>query len=317
MVKIYLELLCVAVFASKMPCYHPITAYRTIAPDHAGKHNIAFKPHTDSVELQLPCGRCIGCRLQRSKQWAIRCVHEASLYEENCFLTLTYSDEHLPFDESINVKHIQKFIKRLRKKYPGKTIRYFHCGEYGEDNRRPHYHICLFNFDFHHKDLWSDRNDIKLYTSEELQSLWPYGHSTIGELTFDSAAYVARYITKKINGEQAEEHYQHVTRYGELVQLQPEYITMSRRPGIASGWYDKYKTDVYPHDYVIHRGLKLKPPKFYDNLYDIDHPFSFDEIKEKRVNDGYQFSQDTTPERLHVREKIKQLKKIPRSYECK
>lgn len=295
-----------------MPCYHPLTAYRSKQPGDNKKHHIAFKSFPDSTELQLPCGKCIGCRLERSKQWAIRCVHEASLYDENSFLTLTYDNEHLPHDESINVRHYQLFMKRLRKAYPNKKIRYFHCGEYGEKLSRPHYHAILFNHDFEDKK----RYNTKLYHSEKLDDLWQKGLCTIGEVTFESCAYVARYITKKINGAMAPEHYSHVTRYGELVQLQPEYISMSRKPGIAKPWLDKYKDDVYPHDYVVMNNKKLKPPKFYDAKFEENHPEILLDIKIDREYNGFLREHDNTPDRLSVKEKLQKLKQTQRSYEC-
>jgi hypothetical protein len=133
-----------------MPCYFPITAWRSKdGKNEAGKWPVVFKPTAGYLdkELKLPCGRCIGCRLERSRQWAVRCVHEASLHEKNCFITLTYSPENLPKDGSLDVSHFQKFMKRFRKRF-GPGIRFFHCGEYGESLSRPHYHACIFGFDF-------------------------------------------------------------------------------------------------------------------------------------------------------------------------
>ena len=159
----------------------------------------------------------------------MRCHHEASLYQDNCFITLTYSDEHLPSDKSLHVDHFQKFMKRLRKRF-GEGVRYYHCGEYGEKYMRPHYHACLFNFDFPDKKIWKENNGNRLYISESLSELWPFGFVTIGDVTFESAAYVARYIMKKVNGDLAESHYERVDwDTGEVYHLKPEYTTMSRR----------------------------------------------------------------------------------------
>lgn len=278
--------------------------------------------------MTVPCGRCIGCRLERSKQWAIRCVHEASLYTKNSFITLTYNDKHLP--HSLNVEDFQKFMKRLRKANPKIKIRFFQCGEYGTvckycrksenfckcetfspDLGRPHHHACIFNFDFPDKELWETRDGIKLYRSKKLEKLWPFGFSTIGEVTFESAAYVARYITKKINGEMAKNHYRKIDfETGEILsERKPEYITMSRRPGIAKDWIIKYLTDVYPEDNIIMRnGLKLKPPKYYDSIYDeIDHE-SLDKIKRKRKIEQNKREEDNSPKRLAQRKQVVQYK---------
>lgn len=269
------------------------------------------------VEIKLPCGRCIGCRLERSKQWAMRCVHEASLYESNCFITLTYAPEHLPKDGSLNKVHFQKFMKRLRKRF-GSGVRYFHCGEYGEKLGRPHYHACLFNFDFQDRELWSIRDGVKLYTSKILSELWGFGFCTIGDVTFESAAYVARYITKKISGDMAKDHYTRVDNStGECFDLLPEYVTMSRRPGIGRPWLDKFMSDVYPHDRVVLRGVEMKPPKYYDSVFELADPQVLEDIKFKRERRAKLQANDTTYERLRVREQLQDIKHkcLKRGYE--
>jgi hypothetical protein len=187
-----------------MPCYHPISAWQLLNVKTAkGKPTISFKnpyarPSPTRVGIQVPCGQCIGCRLERSRQWAIRCVHEAYGHEDNAFITLTYAPEHLPHDVSLNISHFQKFMKRLRKAISPKLVRFFHCGEYGELNQRPHYHACLFGYDFPDKVLYTIRDECRLYRSPMLEKLWPMGFATVGDVTFESAAYVARYITKKL-----------------------------------------------------------------------------------------------------------------------
>lgn len=303
-----------------MPCYHPLKGYRSRKTTENGKRKIVFTPTEGYVDLpvSVPCGQCIGCRLERSRQWAIRCVHEASLHDENCFITLTYNDKYLPEDKGLNKKHFQDFMKRFRKRYPGRRIRYFHCGEYGEKNRRPHYHACIFGFDFWDKELWSEREGVKLYISQSLQTLWPFGFSTIGSVTFESAAYVARYIMKKVTGDQAEEHYKTINEStGEITSVIPEYTTMSRRPGIAGDWFEQYKTDVYPSDFVVIRGKKMKPPKFYDNRYEVEDPNAFEKLKMKRKKLANKRADDNTPERLAVKEKCKlsQIKSLKRPIE--
>ena len=129
------------------------------------------------------------------------------MWEENCFITLTYSDEYLPWDGSLNKKHFQDFMKRLRKWEQHKPIRYFHCGEYGEQLQRPHYHALIFNHEFDDRELWTESEGIRTYTSKQLDKLWPWGFSTIGDLNWDTAAYTSRYIMKKMTGEQADDHY--------------------------------------------------------------------------------------------------------------
>jgi len=301
-----------------LPCFSPLKGYRSHTKNANGKRPIVFKTSLaySDVHVTIPCGQCVGCRLERSRQWAIRCAHEASLYEDNCFITLTYDDAHLPADHSLDVRHFQLFMKRLRKKY-GSEIRFYHCGEYGDLYGRPHYHACIFNHDFADKALWKTSNGIPLYRSASLELLWPFGHSSIGSVTFESAAYVARYIMKKITGDPAASHYEFVDRYGEIHQRKPEYTTMSRRPGIGKKWLDKFQSDVFPDDFVLMNGKKIRPPKFYDSQYEIVDPDAFNSIKSKRKQKGFKHKENNTSQRLRVREKITLLKlnRLPRNHE--
>lgn len=272
-----------------------------------GKRVITFgagRRHFDlpGDSLELPCGQCIGCRLERSRQWAIRCVHEAQLHEENCFITLTYRPEQLPPGGSLVLKHFQDFMKRLRFEH-GNGIRFFHCGEYGDRGGRPHYHACLFNFDFKDKVLFKDERGVRLYTSETLERLWRFGFATIGDVTFESAAYVARYVTKKITGEMAAEH------YGER---KPEYVTMSRRPGIAAGWFQRFASDVFPLDHVVLRGREMRPPRFYDQLFERAHAMRYAKLKRVRRYNIRKHDlvlwHESSPSRLWVREEVQRLR---------
>lgn len=304
-----------------MPCYRPRTGYRSkhVNPD-TGKRSIVFNPHDGYVDLPqtVSCGQCIGCRLERSRQWAIRCLHESQLHPQNCFITLTYDNAHLPPLGTLVLEDYQKFMKRLRKRY-GEGIRFFHCGEYGEKFARPHYHACLFNFDFEDKTLFSVKKGNRLYISQSLSELWPFGFSTIGDVTFQSAAYVARYITKKINGKQALQHYEVVDQEdGEIMgRRRPEYVTMSRRPGIGREWLNKFTEDVYPSDFIVINGKKMKPPKYYDLNFEIENPELFAKVKLSREQRAELNKEHSTPERLDVREEIQQrrFKKLIRSYE--
>jgi hypothetical protein len=290
-----------------MPCYHPLSAYQ------CADGSIVFyesKRHDTVKSLSLPCGQCVGCRLERSRQWAIRCMHEAQMHTQNCFITLTYDDAHLPSDRSLHYRDFQLFIKRLRKRYPGRRIRYYMAGEYGENFGRPHWHACIFGLDFDDKKLWkrTSANSL-LYRSANLETLWPFGYSSIGDVTFESAAYVARYIMKKVTGKNASEHYQEIDPdTGEITNRTPEFTKMSLKPGIGYEWYKQYTSDVYPHDYVVVRGKKVKPPKFYDKKYKIDNPYEFDEvlyIREKSAKLNYA---DNTLERLAVKEQVAKAK---------
>lgn len=283
-----------------MPCYHPIKGYRSKTVNENGKRTIVFNRAEGYIDLvvTVPCGKCIGCRLEHSKMWASRCLHEASLYDQNSFLTLTYNDENVPSDFSLNVKDFQSFMKRLRREIYPKKVRFFHCGEYGENTQRPHYHAILFGLDFADKQYHCKARENTLYTSDQLNNLWGLGYCTIGAVTFESCAYVARYITKKITGDQAEEHYKG---------RKPEYVTMSRRPGIGQQWLEQYQSDVYPRDEVIIRGQKCKPPRYYDKQLEKTNPKLYESIKTRRANYGRECEKhpDSSLRRLNERETVK------------
>ena len=303
-----------------MACYYPLKGYKSRHLSKNGKRQLVFKPTEGYIDqpVEVPCGKCIGCRLEYSRQWAMRCIHEASLYNSNCFITLTYDNANLPNDYGLHVEHFQQFMKKLRKRvvkydtdnngksYAVNPIRYYHCGEYGDENLRPHYHALLFNYDFPDKQLYSVKDGNNLYTSELLNEIWGKGFCIIGAVTFESAAYTARYIMKKITGPEAEEHYTRVNpNTGEIFQVAPEYTTMSRRPGIGRKWFEKYKNDCYSMDGITVRGVKTKVPKAYDVWNsDIDKD-QMDNIQDKRRKEAFKKREDNTIERLEVKEKVK------------
>lgn len=292
-----------------MTCFNPLQAWQSKDGVHpSGKPRLVFSECNGlpNTEMLVPCGQCIGCRLERSRQWAIRCVHEAKMHDNNCFITLTYDNEHLPENKSLIKRDLQLFLKRLRKKY-GEGIRFYACGEYGEEGERPHYHACVFNHDFEDKELWTVRQGIPLYRSKELEKIWPFGFATIGDVTFESAAYVARYIMKKITGEEAENH------YGQRI---PEFTNMSRRPGIGRPFVEEYSRDIYAIDAIILRnGLKMHPPKYYDSIYDQINPSKLKEIKEVRKCKHNKFDDQEYRIKCKARIKQRQIKKLKRGFE--
>lgn len=294
-----------------MSCLYPLQAWVAPGRTKNGKTRIVFqrsKGYSDR-EISLPCGQCVSCRLERSRQWAMRCYHESKLYEENSFITLTYNDLFIPKDGSLDLRHFQLFMKRLRKKYEKKDaqgkvvpIRFFHCGEYGEHTFRPHYHACLFNFDFPDKKFICTSKGNKVYRSEDLDFLWGMGNTSIGEVSFESAAYVARYIMKKVTGEEAQEYWYEGRT--------PEYVTMSRRPGIGKEWLKKYVRDVYTNDYVVINGKKMKPPVFYDKAFEEFNKEELRAVKARRKpvyrnrEEKRKYLLENGPRRLAVKEKV-------------
>lgn len=295
-----------------MACYHPLRAWRGRGGVPVFNHALAIGP-----ELKLPCGQCVGCRLEHSRQWALRLMHEAQLHDDKWFITLTYSPEKLPADNNLNKKHFQDFMKRLRKRFSGRLIRFFHCGEYGERLGRPHYHCILYGVDFPDRKLYRSSSTGRLYVSELLNNIWSHGFCVIGDVTFESAAYVARYVMKKVTGGMAEGHYLvfdkdtgevPISPSGDFFYRTPEYVTMSRRPGIARAWYEDFVTDVFPSDEVIARGFPCRPPRYYDKLFGDSHPEVMDEIKTKRLRRARANADNNTDERLDVRERVAKAK---------
>ncbi|AXH77727.1 MAG: replication initiator protein [Microviridae sp.] len=289
--------------ALPVPCFHPLKAFR----DSNGIR--VLNSDADLFNLLLPCGRCIGCRLERSRQWAIRCMHEASLHEFNSFVTLTYDDAHVPADGGLHHAHFQKFMKRLRKRFP-QDIRYYMCGEYGPVNNRPHFHVILFGLTFTDLSLWKRTSaDEVIFRSATLEKLWPFGFSSIGAVTFQSCAYVARYIMQKQTGDSGAKHYRDKgfidTETGEVFGLRPEYNRMSLRPAIGKRWFEKFGlTDVFPHDRVVYDGSESKPPRYYDKLFSRIDADGFANIQDKRILDSQENLADSTPARLIDKETV-------------
>lgn len=293
-----------------MPCYAPLTAFYSKVVGVSGKRGITFSRNSsfNAIPIRLPCGQCIGCRLERSRQWAVRCMHEKSLYDDNVFLTLTYNNDHLPADGTLVKRHLVLFMKRLRK-LKGAGVRFYACGEYGETTRRPHYHLLLFNCDFEDKRFYKNaKRGERLYTSEICSRLWPMGYSVLGSVDFDSCAYVARYIMEKRNGLLAEKHYNWVDHDGVCHSVIPEFTVMSRRPGIGWEWFSRYGEHAYQHDSVIMNGREVRPPKFYDTKYEVVDPAGLADIKLKRRRFAMQFLEDNSPERRRVREEVERLR---------
>lgn len=280
-------------------CTGPLKAYQA-ADGSVLFHN--SRRHDVVRELSLACGQCIECRLARSRRWAMRCMHEASLHRENSFITLTYRPENLPDRGQLVYSDFQKFMKRWRKAIG--PVRFYMCGEYGEQNWRPHFHSCMFGKDLPDKKfLATTQSGDKLYTSDILDSLWPYGFASVGAVTFQSAAYVARYCVQKMTGPEAERHYARVDARG-AYQLVPEFNHMSLKPGIGAPFLEKWKTDVYPNDYVIINGQKCAPPKYYDKILKRENPEMYNRIGAEREARAWDRREDETPDRLAARHAV-------------
>lgn len=329
-----------------------VRMWRKVSPDddiNSVKYtmrNMSLPPHHSfysfAEPIQIPCGQCIECRLANSRDWANRCMLEAQYYSDNYFVTLTYDPDHLPMAPKIDLEtgevldleesgtlvpeHLQTFMKDLREywrtHFNHVGIRFFACGEYGEQKARPHYHLILFNcpiFDLRpdHKSKKGNMN----FVSDVIFKIWKKGRIAVGSVTWDSCAYTARYVLKKINGQYSDALYDSIGKA-------KEFVRMSRRPGIGRQFYEDKKDVIYATDEIfIPTGdgvMKVKPARYYDKLYDIDYEDDLKRVKEARADKAemalkVKYSQsDKTPEE-QFRDKIEsddlKYKSLKRKYE--
>lgn len=251
-------------------------------------------------------------------------MHEASLYDSNLFVTLTYSDECLPVRGQLHYPHFKAFMRRYaywRVGYDlmGRRVvpqsRFFVAGEYGEKFRRPHYHAILF--DCHFPDMVPLKRltpGNSLYRSPTLEKLWPHGHSSIGMVTLDSAQYVAQYCVKKVTGKGAMQHYTEWDEYGEFQRV-PEFARMSLRPGIGARWFDEFGSLATANDYVSAQGQEIPLPRYYDKRFAAMDPVAAEEVKQRRILDALEKYEENTEARLREREIVATAKVRRRDYE--
>lgn len=315
-----------------MSCYYPMLAVPiAISPD-TGKVQYCFRERlVEGVQLNeqvvlngrmypvkaLPCGKCIGCRLDYSKEWAIRCTLEMQDHspDECYFVTLTYDDDHVPYsvartdtiehehsygfpsdspvwyetvdrpsNQTLDDRHLQLFIKSLRRNqeyHYGSTLRFFACGEYGGKTYRPHYHLIIFGLKLSPPSAgcWQKHNrGYILWESDELEKIWKKGHVIVGRCTYETCGYVARYMLKKQKGNCGDEY--------RTLNILPPFSRMSRMPGIGSKYYDAHKEEILLSDeiYLVteKRGIKSKPPRFFDKQLSEEYPDIFEEVKDIR-----------------------------------
>lgn len=321
-----------------MPCYHPkkgfvlglnesgkkilkVVDYNVdhIEQDNNGSYrSVALFDRSDTCEkiyrdyVVLPCGKCVGCKLDYSRQWADRCMLEMQYHNSTWFVTLTYDDDHIPTTyyaadqetgeamraATLSKRDLQLFFKRLRKN-TGQQIRYFCAGEYGDQTKRPHYHCIIFGLELPEDDLtlYKIENGYHYFNSKIIDKAWSFcqrdefgkdipdtwsnaGYCVITECTWETAAYTARYCMKKAFSDQGE--------FYANFNLVPEFTQMSRRPGIAYQFYENNKDRIYSYDYLSistpKGGRNIRPSKYYDRLFDIDNHERMCQIKDERRN---------------------------------
>lgn len=283
-----------------MRCFHPLKGFQR----EDGGSLVFHSKHLYTKQVEVRCGQCIGCRINRSQVWALRIMHETKMHERSCFVTLTYDDKNVPHDYGLHYEDFQKFMKRLRKE---QKARFFMCGEYGEQYKRPHFHACLFGVGFDDRVLHGrSGSGAELFTSKRLERLWPFGFASVGELTLQSAQYVAGYVTKKVTGERSEYAYERVDdQTGEAFYVEHEFCHMSLKPGIGESWFQNYAPSVAAHGaVVVAGGERFSVPRYYmDKLEKRGDYFRLltDFANAERHVD---FSADSTVERLAVQEQV-------------
>lgn len=311
-----------------MSCYHPFKAFVVGTKDN-GKDDLVIRPyavtkiglnkngiwenyyddtifrsdtHTRVVSrfIEIPCNNCIGCRIDRSREWANRMMLELEYHDSAYFVTLTYNEEHVPTSfypdpetgEALPVmtlkpKDPQDWLKRLRKAFPDDHIRYFLCGEYGTETHRPHYHAIVYGLHLDDLRPIPGSRDPNYQTSDKLQRTWsvkdkscytPLGFVLVAPVTWQSCAYVARYVTKKLYGKEAE--------FYENFGLCPEFTRCSRRPGLGREYFDDHPdccSKPFLYLSTEEKGVKFPPPKYFQRILADEDPAQAAELKEKRT----------------------------------
>lgn len=284
-----------------MSCYGPVVGYYGAKPDKVtGIRPIVFDERQahSGVPIRIPCGKCIGCLKERAFQWKVRCVHEMRMFSDSAFVTLTYSEKELPANASLEKRAVQLFMKRLRERREI-GVRFFACGEYGETFLRPHYHILLFNVGFPDKYPWrKSKMGHQLFRSPELESLWKFGSSEIGEVNAASIGYCVNYMVKGIS--RVKDFY---------VNRIPEFQLMSRNPGLGTLWFNEYGRESYRHDDCVIDGERVRLPRFYDRKFGEANPEQFELLRRARRLRAQSESarNERTRERRLVREKLDYL----------
>lgn len=274
-----------------MACLKPIQVYSL----NKGE-KVQFKKYSniDVAKLDMnmnyennnsvPCRKCIGCKLDNAKEWAIRSALECKSSKDNWFITLTYADEFLPYGTkgipTISYYDLRRFIESLRKVFTRQNIRgikYLSGAEYGSRFNRPHYHICFFGLLLNDLISIGERSNLGhfYFESKLIDRIWGKGIHKIGRVTYQSAGYVARYTLKKVG-----------TKLDyEKLGIEPEKLYMSK--GIGKKYFDEFKDQIYKYDVVnlnTDKGLiKVQPPRYFDRLYEKQNSEHLQEIKNARI----------------------------------
>lgn len=235
-----------------------------------------YRKSKDGTTWQsYPCGQCIACRLNKVRDWTLRLMHEAKFYDKMVFLTITYDEEHLPEGRTLVKEDLQDYLKRLRY-YCGK-VRFFACGEYGDQYQRPHYHLIVYGIDKDNQIFHGKKYDAKRGIWYVKSRVWKNGTTYIGDVTYNSCRYVASYVNKKVLGKGSKEFYE---KRGVI----PEFTLMSRKPGIGSDFVNFYRAGLIRKPVIIWQGKKLGLPRYYE-----DKVFNTEALKLQRKAEKRKF----------------------------
>ncbi len=272
-----------------MSCYSPLRAIVSKRDPVDGKKFVKILGGDSGGNTAIPCGKCQGCKLDKAHDTANRCMLEAKQWKHNYFLTLTYDNDSLPYTSTgyptLVPNDVSKFMKDLRMYYSHHfqhdNIRFYACGEYGDKTYRPHYHLIVFNLPVDDLTyLKQNFNGHQLFTSQTLENIWKKGFVVIGNVTYESAGYTARYTMKK----QTEKR---DSSFFEENGIAKEFVRMSRMPGIGRKYYDDNKEQIYKEDGFLittDKGSRfVRPPKYFDRLYEEENPTRLDLLKERRA----------------------------------
>ncbi|QKI28935.1 VP4 [Kummerowia striata gokushovirus] len=294
-----------------MSCTSPMKLYKRDPAKFGGVAGMTGNPKKSLTgePMTLNCGKCINCRLAYSREWALRIMHEVQVTDGECsFLTLTYDDEHLPRDYGLHYEDFKLFMYRVRN--TGRKVRFFMCGEYGEETGRPHFHAVFFNCSFADKRFYKTIRGVPYYCSDELTKIWGNGLIIFSDVTLASAGYVARYNVKKVTGDAAEEAYSFVhPETGEVFTREPPFCQPSLKPGIGYDWFMRYYSDVFPCDFIVHSGKKFPVPRYYLKLYEQISAMSAEEIKflRRRQMRDRKNDPEFSPRRLRDKDELSRL----------
>lgn len=295
-----------------MTCFTPLRGWWAAKRNEYGNRYVTFNASLAARydPVAVPCGGCVGCRLDSSRAWAIRGSHQALIVgKHNCsFLTLTYKNSRLPVDGMIHIEEMQDFMKRLRFN-TGKQLSMIYSGEYGDKTNRPHYHLIIFgeNFLEDSRPYKKSHHGFPLWNSQLLDDTWQgRGHAVVGGFSFLTSAYVARYILKKQTSRTMFKHQFDLDEWctsletGEVQsralydfenKIQP-FAQASRRPAIGRDFFFKYLSDMYPSDECIINGKIHRPPRYYDRLLNDFNPELYKQVKIQRLSNAREYSQD-------------------------